>query len=229
MPTRELDIDAEAKAAELEQQSAQEILEWALETFHPRLYFACSFQKTSSVIAHMVSRIEPDARFFYLDTDVLFEETYETRDRLSEFLEIEFDRFTNLTIDEQARLYGDELWNRDPDACCGLRKVEPMRRALSEVDCWAAGVRREDSASRAKSPKFGWDKRFGIWKINPLADWSEADVWNYINEHHIPYNPLHDQGYPSIGCTHCTKPVGPGEDSRAGRWAGASKTECGIN
>jgi phosphoadenosine phosphosulfate reductase len=229
MPTRDLDIDAEAKAAELESQSAQEILEWALGTFHPRLYFACSFQKTSSVIAHMASQIQPDARFFYLDTDVLFDETYETRDRLSEFLGIEFDRYSNLTIPEQARLYGDELWNRDPDACCGIRKVEPMRRALSEVDCWAAGVRREDSASRAKSPKFGWDKRFGIWKINPLADWSESDVWNYIHEHHLPYNPLHDQGYPSIGCTHCTKPVGPGEDPRAGRWAGASKTECGIN
>jgi phosphoadenosine phosphosulfate reductase len=229
MPTRDLDIDAEAKAAELESQSAQEILEWALGTFHPRMYFACSFQKTSSVIAHMASQIQPDARFFYLDTDVLFDETYETRDRLADFLGIHFDRYSNLTIPEQARLYGDELWNRDPDACCGIRKVEPMRRALSEVDCWAAGVRREDSASRAKSPKFGWDKRFGIWKINPLADWSESDVWNYIHEHHLPYNPLHDQGYPSIGCTHCTKPVGPGEDPRAGRWAGASKTECGIN
>ena len=229
MPTRDLDIDAEAKAAELESQSAQEILEWALGTFHPRMYFACSFQKTSSVIAHMASQIQPDARFFYLDTDVLFDETYETSDRLADFLGIHFDRYSNLTIPEQARLYGDELWNRDPDACCGILKVEPMRRALSEVDCWAAGVRREDSASRAKSPKFGWDKRFGIWKINPLADWSESDVWNYIHEHHLPYNPLHDQGYPSIGCTHCTKPVGPGEDPRAGRWAGASKTECGIN
>jgi phosphoadenosine phosphosulfate reductase len=229
MPTRNLEFDAEAKAAELETQSAQEVLEWTLATFHPRMYFACSFQKTSSVIAHMTSRIEPDARFFYLDTDVLFEETYETRDRLADFLGIHFDRYNNLTIPEQARLYGDELWKRDPDACCGIRKVEPMRRALSEVDCWAAGVRREDSASRAKSPKFGWDKRFGIWKINPLADWSERDVWNYIREHNIPYNPLHDQGYPSIGCTHCTKPVGPGEDARAGRWAGASKTECGIN
>jgi phosphoadenosine phosphosulfate reductase len=229
MPTRNLDIDMEAKAAELESRSAQDVLEWAIEAFHPRMYFACSFQKTSSVIAHMASQIEPDARFFYLDTDVLFDETYETRDRLADFLGIEFDRYNNLTIPEQARLYGDELWKRDPDACCGIRKVEPMRRALSEVDCWAAGVRREDSASRAKSPKFGWDKRFGIWKINPLADWSERDVWNYIREHNIPYNPLHDHGYPSIGCTHCTKPVGPGEDSRAGRWAGASKTECGIN
>jgi phosphoadenosine phosphosulfate reductase len=104
-----------------------------------------------------------------------------------------------------------------------------MRRALSSVDCWLAGVRREDSASRAKTPKFAWDKRFELWKLNPIADWTERDVWNYIREHHLPYNPLHDQGYPSIGCTHCTKPVGPGGSPRAGRWAGLEKTECGIN
>jgi phosphoadenosine phosphosulfate reductase len=110
-----------------------------------------------------------------------------------------------------------------------LRKVEPMRRALSSVDCWLAGVRREDSASRANTAKFGWDKRFELWKLNPLADWTERDVWNYIHEHDLPYNPLHDQGYPSIGCTHCTKPVGVGGSSRDGRWAGLEKTECGIN
>jgi phosphoadenosine phosphosulfate reductase len=110
-----------------------------------------------------------------------------------------------------------------------LRKVEPMRRALSSVDCWAAGVRRGDSSRRSKTPKFGWDKKFNLWKLNPIADWSERDVWNYIREHHLPYNPLHDHGYPSIGCTHCTKPVGPGGSPRDGRWAGLSKTECGIN
>ena len=125
--------------------------------------------------------------------------------------------------------HGPELWNRDPDTCCGIRKVEPMRRALSSVDCWVAGVRRADSSSRSKTPKFGWDKRFNLWKLNPLADWTERDVWNYIREHHLPYNPLHDHGYPSIGCTHCTKPVGPGGSPRDGRWAGLSKTECGIN
>ena len=98
-----------------------------------------------------------------------------------------------------------------------------MRRALSSVDCWVAGVRRGDSSSRAKTPKFGWDKKFNLWKLNPLADWSERDVWNYIREHHLPYNPLHDHGYPSIGCTHCTQPVGPGGSSRDGRWAGLRK------
>jgi phosphoadenosine phosphosulfate reductase len=223
------DLDHEAIAADLEQSTAEEALEWMFENFGERHYIACSFQKTSSVTAHMASRINPEARFFYLDTEVLFEESYETRDRLAEALGISFDRFHNLTLEEQEAEHGPELWNRDPDACCGIRKVEPMRRALSSVDCWAAGIRRADSSSRSKTPKFGWDKRFNLWKLNPLADWTERDVWNYIREHHLPYNPLHDHGYPSIGCTHCTKPVGPGGDLREGRWSGLAKTECGIN
>jgi len=177
----------------------------------------------------MASQINPEARFFYLDTEVLFPETYETRDRLAEALGIEFDRYHNISLEQQAAEYGDELWKREPDSCCGLRKVEPMRRALSSVDCWVAGVRRGDSSTRSKTPKLAWDKKFGLWKLNPLADWTERDVWNYIREHHLPYNPLHDHGYPSIGCTHCTQPVIPGGDLRDGRWMGLEKTECGIN
>jgi phosphoadenosine phosphosulfate reductase len=223
------DLDHEAIAAELELSTAQEAIEWMFENFGERHYIACSFQKTSSVTAHLASQINPEARFFYLDTEVLFEESYETRDRLAEALGIEFDRFHNLSLEEQEAEHGPELWNRDPDACCALRKVEPMRRALSSVDCWVAGVRRADSSSRSKTPKFAWDKRFNLWKLNPLADWTERDVWNYIREHHLPYNPLHDRGYPSIGCTHCTKPVEPGGDLRDGRWSGLAKTECGIN
>ena len=228
MPTA-ADIDPKAVAADLEGRSAQQALEWMFDAFGAEHYIACSFQKTSSVTAHLASRINPAARFFYLDTDVLFPETYETRDRLAEYLGIEFDRFHNLTLAEQAALHGEELWKRDPDSCCGVRKVEPMRRALDSVDCWVAGVRREDSNRRSATPKFGWDKRFDLWKLNPLADWTERDVWNYIREHHLPYNPLHDHGYPSIGCTHCTQPVGPGGSPRDGRWAGVAKTECGIN
>jgi len=223
------DLDHEAIAAGLEGSTAREAIEWMFENFGERHYIACSFQKTSSVTAHLASQVNPEARFFYLDTEVLFEESYETRDRLAEALGIEFDRFHNLTLEEQEDEHGPELWNRDPDACCAIRKVEPMRRALSSVDCWVAGVRRADSSSRSKTPKFGWDKRFNLWKLNPLADWTERDVWNYIREHHLPYNPLHDRGYPSIGCTHCTKPVGPGGDLRDGRWSGLAKTECGIN
>ncbi len=223
------DLDHEAIADELEGKSAQDTIAWMFDHFGQDHFIACSFQKTSSVTAHLATQINPEARFFYLDTDVLFPETYETRDRLAEALGIDFHRYHNLTIEEQAAEYGDELWKRDPDACCGVRKVEPMRRALSSVDCWVAGVRRSDSSTRAGSPKFAWDKKFGLWKLNPIADWSERDVWNYIHEHRLPYNPLHDRGYPSIGCTHCTQPVGPGGDLRDGRWAGVAKTECGIN
>jgi len=227
-------IDPREVNAHLEGLGAVEAIAWALETFHPRLRFACSFQKTSSVTVDIVSRLTRDSDtgmpdFFYLDTDVLFEETYTTRDALAARYGIEFQRFAGISLEEQAHLYGDSLWARQPDACCGIRKVEPMRTALTGIDCWVSGIRREDSQTRAGAAKFGWDKRFGLWKLNPLADWSERDVWNYIREHHLPYNPLHDQGYPSIGCTHCTQPVGPGGSPRDGRWAGVSKTECGIN
>jgi phosphoadenosine phosphosulfate reductase len=229
MPPTVTDIEPEKVAADLEERSAEEVLAWALERFHPSLYFACSFQKTSSVIVDMATKIQPEARFFYLDTDVLFEETYTTRDALAAHYGVTFDRFHNLTLEEQARLYGDNLWARQPDACCGIRKVEPMREALSGLDCWVSGIRREDSSTRAGAAKFGWDRRFGLWKLNPLADWTEDDVWDYIREHDVPYNPLHDQGYPSIGCTHCTRPPGANGSSRDGRWANFDKTECGLN
>jgi phosphoadenosine phosphosulfate reductase len=229
MPPTVTDIEPEKVAADLEERSAEEVLAWALDRFHPSLYFACSFQKTSSVIVDMATKIQPEARFFYLDTDVLFEETYATRDKLAAHYGVTFDRFHNITIEEQAQLYGDNLWARQPDACCGIRKVEPMREALSGLDCWVSGIRRKDSSTRAGAAKFGWDRRFGLWKLNPLADWTEDDVWNYIREHDVPYNPLHDNGYPSIGCTHCTRPPGTNGDSRDGRWANFDKTECGLN
>lgn len=223
------DLDTEDVAARLERSSAGEVLAWAIDRFHPRLYIAASFQKTSSVIAHMATEIEPNTRFFYLDTDLLFPETYETRDRLADRLGIEFQRYRGITLAEQTERYGDELWKTDPDTCCGLRKVEPMRMALSSVDCWVSGIRRADGVSRANAPKFLYDRRFDLWKVNPLADWSEQDIWNYIREHDLPYNPLHDRGYPSIGCVPCTTPVEPGSELRAGRWAGTTKRECGLN
>lgn len=222
-------FDAEAEAARLEPLAARDVLEWAFEQFGQDMYIACSFQKTSSVVIHLATEINPDARFFYLDTDFLFPETYETRDRLAEHFGIEFERWHGISPEEQARRFGDKLWQTDPDACCSLRKVDPMRRALGTVDCWVSGIRREDGAARANAPKFMWDTRFDLWKINPLADWTERDIWTHLHQHGIPYNPLHDQGYPSIGCTHCTRPVVPGQSSRDGRWSGSGKTECGIN
>jgi phosphoadenosine phosphosulfate reductase len=210
----------------MEGAGAEEVLEYLVDRFHPRLYVACSFQKEASVIMDMLLRIEPSARFFTLDTDLLFPETYATWKALEERYGLEIDVFRGMSLEQQAAERGDQLWARDPDACCGIRKVTPLKRALEDVDCWVAGLRREQSQSRSGSKKVDWDLRHGLWKANPLADWSEREVWNYIAEHEVPYNELHDRGYPSIGCTHCTLPA---EEGRQGRWADAEKTECGLH
>ena len=222
-------VDSAEVTAEVESLSAAEAIAWAIERFHPRLRFATSFQKTSSVIIDIAHAIEPATSFFYRDTDLLFEETYATRDALAERYRIEFLGFSGMSLEKQENEHGASLWRRHPDACCGIRKVEPMQAALSETDCWVSGIRRVDSTSRAGAAKFGWDKRFGMWKLNPLADWTDEQIWNHIRENEVPYNPLHDQGYPSIGCTHCTVRPGAESDLRSGRWAGLDKSECGIN
>ena len=211
---------------DFEEGTAEDVLEYLVERFHPRLYVACSFQKEASVIMDMLLRIEPSARFFTLDTDLLFEETYATWRALEDRYDISIDVYRGLSLEEQAAQHGDALWAREPDKCCGIRKVTPLKTALSGVDAWVAGLRREQSASRRGAKKIDWDLRHGLWKANPLADWSEADVWNYIARHDVPYNELHDRGYPSIGCTHCTLPASSG---RAGRWADVDKTECGLH
>jgi phosphoadenosine phosphosulfate reductase len=210
---------------DLEAASAEEVLEYLVDRFHPRLYVACSFQKEASVIMDMLLKIEPEARFFTLDTGVLFPETYETWRRLEQRYGVHVDVYQGMSLARQRQLHGDELWNRDPDACCGIRKVEPLKEALSEVDAWVSGLRRDQSPNRADTPKFHWDEKHDLWKANPLADWSEKDVWSYIMQNEVPYNDLHDRGYSSVGCTHCTLP-GAG---RAGRWAGTDKIECGLH
>jgi phosphoadenosine phosphosulfate reductase len=210
---------------DLEQASAEEVLAYTVEQFHPRLYVASSFQKEASVIMDMLLRIEPSARFFTLDTHVLFPETYATWRAVEERYGIKVDVYQGMSLGRQASLYGDELWKRDPDACCGIRKVAPLNQALSEVDAWVSGLRRDQSLGRASTKKLHWDKKHSLWKANPLADWSERDVWAYIAKHDVPYNALHDRNYPSIGCTHCTKPA----EDRGGRWAGSAKDECGLH
>jgi phosphoadenosine phosphosulfate reductase len=211
-------VDPAAISAAVEGLSAREAIAWAVERFQPDLRFAVSFQKTSSVMIDMALATEPAARFFYVDTGLLFPETYRTRDALAERYGIEFERVADGPV---SRL--------DAEGCCAEHKVELMRDALDGVSCWVSGIRRVDSQTRADAPRFGWDERFGLWKLNPLADWSEKQVWNYIKDQHIPYNPLHDQGYPSIGCMPCTSVVLNGEGERAGRWAGTDRTECGIH
>jgi phosphoadenosine phosphosulfate reductase len=216
---------AVAVPPDLERSSAEDVLAYAVDRFHPRLSVACSFQKEASVIMDMLLRIEPEARFFTLDTGVLFEETYATRRALEERYGIEVEVYSGISLEEQARRHGDALWERDPDACCAIRKVSPLEEALSGVDAWIAGVRRDQSPYRAATEKLHWDEKHGLWKVNPLADWSERDVWDYLARHDVPYNPLHDRGYASIGCTHCTKPG----DGRDGRWAGHDKIDCGMH
>jgi phosphoadenosine phosphosulfate reductase len=216
---------AVAPAPDLEGTSAEDLLAYAVERFHPRLYVACSFQKEASVIMDLLVRIEPKARFFTLDTGLLFRETYETWRALERRYGIKVDVYQGMSLARQAQLHGDALWEREPDACCGIRKVEPLSEALSEVDAWITGLRREQSPARAGTPKLHWDDKHGLWKANPLADWSEKDVWRYIVEHDVPYNQLHDRGFSSIGCTHCTRPGG----GREGRWAGTDKIECGLH
>ncbi len=210
---------------DLEAASALEVLEYAVREWHPRLVVACSFQKEASVIVDLVRRVEPQARVFTLDTGVLFAETHDVWAAMDARYATPIEVFRGPSLAEQAQRHGDELWRRDPDACCAIRKVGPLERALSGADAWVSGLRREQSPDRAATRKLAWDEKHGKWKLNPLADWTEKQVWSYVFEHGLPYNVLHDRGYASIGCTHCTR---PGE-GRSGRWAGRSKDECGIH
>ncbi|TAK64990.1 MAG: phosphoadenylyl-sulfate reductase [Dehalococcoidia bacterium] len=220
-----------AAARELEAATPQEILAWAAQRYQPGLALACSFGGPSGmVLLDMVMAIDRSVEVFYLDTDFLFPETYKLRDVAAARYGFEPVGYMSLlTREQQAQRHGDELWARDPDACCAIRKVEPNRRALAGKTAWISGIRRDQTKHRATTPIVEWDERFGLVKVNPLATWSEAQVWKYIVENGVPYNELHDRGYPSIGCTYCTNPVRPGDDPRSGRWQGREKVECGLH
>jgi phosphoadenosine phosphosulfate reductase len=200
----------------LEQGSAEEVLAHMVERFHPRLALACSFQKEESVLLDMLMRIEPEARVFTIDTGVLFDETRATW--------VEFERRYGVRVEIfDARDPGGEPWTAE--RCCGEHKVVALEQALAGLDAWITGLRREQAPTRANAPKLGFDEAHSVWKANPLADWTDKQVWAYIAANDVPYNPLHDRGYDSIGCAPCTQP-GSG---REGRWAGSEKTECGIH
>jgi phosphoadenosine phosphosulfate reductase len=202
-------------APDLQNAAAEEVLAYAVEQYHPRLTMACSFQKEESVLVHMLSEIVDAPRVFTIDTGVLFPETLETWKRFE-------DRF-GLAVEVIDARSPDEPWTAQ--RCCGQAKVDALEHALSGVDAWITGIRREQATTRAGSGKLERDERRGIWKFNPLTDWTEKDIWRYINKHDLPYHPLHDQGFGSIGCAPCTRP-GSG---REGRWSGQDKTECGIH
>ena len=229
------DIIAELTSlnGEFESKQPWEIVASALERYRPRIVLACSFGAEDVALMDMVHRIDPHAPLFYLDTDFLFPETYATRDRIIERYHLKPSQVLQvkslLTPERQAELHGEALWAREPDRCCQLRKVEPLARVLRGFDAWITGIRRDQAPTRANAKLIEWDEKFQLVKVNPLAKWTWADVWAYIRVHDVPYNPLHDQHYPSIGCTHCTAPVAAGEDLRAGRWKNFAKTECGLH
>ena len=231
--TRPSDESLKALSDSFEAQQPWDVLTYALAHYPQNLILACSFGAEDVALVDMIHKIDPRTPLFYLDTDFLFPETYETRDRIvakygllpAQVIQVK----SLLTPNQQAAQYGDALWLREPDQCCNLRKVQPLTRILGGYAAWVTGIRRDQGPTRANAGLVEWDLRFGLIKFNPLAKWSADDVWTYIRLHDVPYNALHDRHYPSIGCTHCTAPVLPGEDSRAGRWKNFGKTECGLH
>ncbi len=211
--------------ADVEAMAPKDVLGFVLERFPGRVSLACSFQKEEAVLLDMLFELEPKARVFALDTHVLFPETYalwrEAEKRYGTKIEV----YEGPSLGRQAAVHGDRLWDTKPDLCCSIRKVEPLHRALADLDAWITGVRRDQSPTRANAPKLGWDEQHELWKASPLADWTDQMCWDYIEERDLPVNPLHRRGFASIGCTHCTAP-GAG---REGRWSGMEKVECGLH
>ena len=218
-------------ARQFEDASPEDVLTWVIETYRERVALACSFGGPSGVVMlDMAMRIDPAIHVYYLDTALLFPETYELVKSMSERYGITPMRVRpRMSVAEQAAIYGPELWRRNPDICCAMRKVEPQLAFLRAYDAWISGIRRDQSRTRKNVPVVEWDSKFSMIKVNPLAQWDERMVWTYIRAHELPYNELHDRGFPSIGCRPCTRPVAEGEDLRAGRWPGFTKIECGLH
>jgi phosphoadenosine phosphosulfate reductase len=218
-------------APEFEDASPQEILTWALARFSGRIALSCSFGGPTGLVAlDMALAIEPALPVFYVDTSLLFPETYALVAVVERRYGIRVQALRSaLSMDDQRDVYGDELWKRDPDRCCEIRKVEPQRSFLASHDAWISGIRRDQTIARRDARIVHWDERFGVVKVNPFARWDEGMVWTYIHAHGLPYNALHDRSYPSIGCTHCTRAVRQHETARAGRWPAFAKVECGLH
>ena len=222
------DLDQIGAAAE--SWKAEEVLAWAFDTYGDKIAIATGMGVEGMALLDIAASVNPNVKLFTGDTEFLFPETYDLMDRVEEKYGIKIERlYSQLTPEKQAADFSPELWARDPDQCCALRKVEPLKRKLATLDAWITAIRRGQTADRASVRKIDWDAKFNLVKINPLADWTREMVWNYVIRNDVPYNPLHDQNYPSIGCTHCTRAVKPGEDPRAGRWSGFGKTECGLH
>jgi phosphoadenosine phosphosulfate reductase len=213
-----------------EEWDARRVLAWGFACYRQQIAIASSFGLEDVVLIDMARSITPAVDVFTLDTGFLFPETYDLIGRIESRYGVVVERIQpDLSPAGQAEKHGPSLWQRDPDLCCRIRKVEPLRRKLGTLKAWITGIRRAQSPTRASARKVEWDETFGLVKLNPLADWTTEGLWDYIRAYEVPYNPLHEHNYPSIGCTHCTRPVQPGEHPRAGRWSGFRKTECGLH
>ena len=228
-PLREIER-VETAASSLEEAMPEETLRWAFEWFQESVTLATGFGAEGVALIDMAVKINPRADVFFLDTAFLFPETYELRRRLEDRYQIEIRVFkTDITPEQQEVRFGAKLWSTDPDLCCRLRKLEPLKDALQGRRAWITAIRQAQTLERSNARVIEWDCQWRLVKINPLARWSKQQVWDYIARNNVPYNPLHDRGYPSIGCTHCTQPVREGDDDRAGRWPGRAKKECGLH
>jgi phosphoadenosine phosphosulfate reductase len=214
----------------LEQAAPAEIIAWAVERFGTRLTMATAFGPEGCLIIHWLAAIAPRTFVFNLETGYQFPETLVLRDRIAARygLEVSLER-PETSVEDYERLHGGPLYRSAPDRCCADRKLAVIRRVLTGFDAWMSGIRRDQSPDRAAAAIVGWDHKFGVVKISPLANWTKAMVWDAIVREQVPYNPLHDRGYVSIGCAPCTRAIAAGEDERAGRWSGIAKTECGLH
>jgi phosphoadenosine phosphosulfate reductase len=218
------------QAIRLEESSAQEIIEWAFNLLTDKFTIATGFGVEGMALIDMAAKINPKLDVFFIDTNFLFPETYQLRYQIEKRYKIKLRAIsTEITPENQENLYGKELWLTEPDLCCYTRKIEPLKKALSGYDGWMTAIRRNQTTLRSMARVVEWDDKWQILKINPLVKWGKPDVWEYVVKNKVNYNPLHDKGYPSIGCSHCTRPIKLGEDDRAGRWSGKEKTECGLH
>lgn len=227
-------FNAETDFSEINQYFAErplnDLLAWSLATFGSRAALVTSFGPTGMVVLDHLAKLNPGVKIITIDTDFLFEETYALRERVQRRYPIQLEiRKSTLTPAVQAQLYQPQLWQVNPDLCCHLRKVIPLAEVLQGYDAWLTGLRRDQASTRTELPLVTWDTKHNLVKINPLANWSRSQVWNYLLENDVPYNYLHDLGYASIGCTHCTRPSNDPADERAGRWQDHDKVECGIH
>ncbi len=214
----------------LERGTPEDILAWAVGRFHPKLMMATAFGPEGCCILHMLASIEPGVKVINLETGYQFAETLELRERIKDRYGIEVELVRpDLSVAEYEKEHGGPLYTHRPDQCCFDRKVLPLRRAVKGYDSWISAIRGDQTEQRKVAGLIQWDPKFNLVKVNPLLSWTKKDVWNFITKNDVPYNPLHDRGYPSIGCWPCTSPVEDGGDDRSGRWAGSQKKECGLH